>query len=112
MALSSWQAASAQTPAPRFALIIGNGGYQGANPVARWKRIVALFAWALLVAAAARPQWIGDAVDLPRSGRDLLVAVDASGSMDTPDTLDYGFLRSVTQVLLACLVAPCAATGP
>src|SRR5438105_10034837 len=34
MALSSWQAASAQTPAPRFALIIGNGGYQGANPVA------------------------------------------------------------------------------
>jgi Ca-activated chloride channel homolog len=57
----------------------------GANPVSRWKRIVALLVWLLLLAAAARPQWVGDAVDLPRSGRDLLLAVDASGSMDTPD---------------------------
>ena len=57
----------------------------GANPVARWKRIIALCAWLLLVVAAARPQWIGDAVQMPRSGRDLLLAVDASGSMETPD---------------------------
>ncbi len=57
----------------------------GANPVARWKRVLALVAWAFIVAAAARPQWVGDAVALPRSGRDLLLAVDASGSMDTPD---------------------------
>jgi Ca-activated chloride channel family protein len=57
----------------------------GANPVARWKRLLALAGWALLVTAAAQPQWIGDATDLPRSGRDLLLAVDASGSMDTPD---------------------------
>lgn len=57
----------------------------GANPVARWKRMLAWIAWTLLLVAAARPQWIGDAVDVPRSGRDLLLAVDASGSMDTPD---------------------------
>ncbi|HEY8011823.1 MAG TPA: VWA domain-containing protein [Rudaea sp.] len=57
----------------------------GGNPMAGWKRILALLAWALLVTAAARPQWIGDAVQLPRSGRDLLLAVDASGSMETPD---------------------------
>lgn len=57
----------------------------GGNPVASWKRILALLVWALLIVAAARPQWIGDALQLPRSGRDLLLAVDASGSMETPD---------------------------
>jgi len=41
--------------------------------------------WVLLVAAAARPQWVGDAITLPAAGRDLLVAVDISGSMETPD---------------------------
>ena len=53
--------------------------------MASWKRILALLVWALLIVAAARPQWIGDALQLPRSGRDLLLAVDASGSMETPD---------------------------
>ena len=50
-----------------------------------WRRWLALCAWALLVAAAVRPQWIGDAEALPRTGRDLLLAVDASGSMSTED---------------------------
>ncbi|WP_045859414.1 vWA domain-containing protein [Teredinibacter purpureus] len=44
-----------------------------------------LVCWLLLVCAGARPQWIGDAVTLPTSGRDLLLAVDISGSMETPD---------------------------
>ncbi len=41
--------------------------------------------WLLLLAAAARPQWMGPPLPLPASGRDLLVAVDVSGSMDYPD---------------------------
>jgi Ca-activated chloride channel family protein len=41
--------------------------------------------WLLLVLAAARPQWIGEPVGLPTSGRDLMVAVDISGSMAIPD---------------------------
>ncbi|MBS0590750.1 MAG: VWA domain-containing protein [Proteobacteria bacterium] len=57
----------------------------GANPVARWKRGLAWLAWLFLVVAAARPQWIGEPIDLERSGRDLMLLVDASGSMDTPD---------------------------
>ena len=46
---------------------------------------LALLAWALLVIAAARPQWIGDPVELPTSGRDLMLAVDLSGSMEARD---------------------------
>ncbi|WP_086932456.1 vWA domain-containing protein [Agarilytica rhodophyticola] len=41
--------------------------------------------WLMLVSAAAKPQWLGEAITLPSSGRDLLVAVDISGSMETAD---------------------------
>jgi Ca-activated chloride channel family protein len=57
----------------------------GASPVPRWRSVLAIAAWTLLIAAAARPQWLGDAQALPRTGRDLLLAVDASGSMSTQD---------------------------
>jgi Ca-activated chloride channel family protein len=48
---------------------------------------VATLVWALLVIAAARPQWVGDIDSLPVTGRDLLLAVDISGSMDTQDMI-------------------------
>ena len=44
-----------------------------------------LVIWLLLLLAAARPQWIGEPVGLPTSGRDLMLAVDISGSMAIPD---------------------------
>ena len=45
--------------------------------------------WLLLLIAAARPEWVGEPLPLPASGRDLLIAVDVSGSMDYADmTLD------------------------
>lgn len=50
----------------------------------RW-RWLPLAAWALLCVAGARPQRLGDVVQPPQSGRDLLVAVDLSGSMAEPD---------------------------
>lgn len=42
-------------------------------------------AWALLCVAAARPQQLGDAVQPPLAGRDLMLALDLSGSMSEPD---------------------------
>jgi Ca-activated chloride channel homolog len=41
--------------------------------------------WLLLLGAVARPQWIGEPSDLPRSGRELLLALDVSGSMNIAD---------------------------
>ena len=41
--------------------------------------------WLALVAAATRPQWVGEAVAMPTSGRDLLLAVDISESMKMED---------------------------
>ena len=41
--------------------------------------------WVLLVSAAARPQWLGEIDRIPSSGRNLMLAVDISGSMNTKD---------------------------
>ena len=47
-------------------------------------------AWLLLVFAACRPQWVHDPLEVPVSGRDLLLAVDISGSMKTKDLFRDG----------------------
>jgi Ca-activated chloride channel homolog len=47
--------------------------------------ISAIVIWTLLVTALARPQQVGDAVVHDISTRDLILAVDISGSMDQPD---------------------------
>ena len=41
--------------------------------------------WLALLVAAARPMWIGEPLELPNSGRDLMLAVDISGSMQVED---------------------------
>ena len=50
-----------------------------------WRFWCAVVAWVLLVLAAARPERIGDELDVPVSGRNLMLAVDLSGSMDAKD---------------------------
>ncbi len=46
---------------------------------------LAALIWLLLVGAAAGPQWVGAPIFFPRDGRNIMVAVDASGSMQIPD---------------------------
>ena len=55
------------------------------SPVPRMRTLLAWLAWALLVFAAARPEWLGPPEDVPRSGRDLMLAIDTSGSMSIED---------------------------
>ncbi len=59
-------------------------GTAGAT-VRRWLLFLYVLAWLCLLTAAARPQWIGEATQHPVSGRDLMLAVDLSGSMQTED---------------------------
>lgn len=51
----------------------------------RWLMFLASIAWCCLVIAAARPQWSGEALDIPLTGRDLMLAVDLSASMSIED---------------------------
>lgn len=50
-----------------------------------WRFWLSMIAWVLLVLAAAKPERIGDELDVPVSGRNLMLAVDLSGSMDAKD---------------------------
>ena len=50
-----------------------------------WRAILLWLVWLALVTAAARPQWTGEPVTMPTTGRDLMMAVDISGSMGTED---------------------------
>ena len=50
-----------------------------------WHLLLLWTIWLALVATCARPQWTGDPVLLPVTGRDLMLAVDISGSMGTED---------------------------
>ena len=51
---------------------------------ARWPLLLYTLAWVFLVVATSRPQWTGDTIELPVSGRDLMLAIDISKSMDHP----------------------------
>jgi Ca-activated chloride channel homolog len=65
----------------------------------RWRLILLVLAWLFLVIAAARPQWTGEPISLPQSGRDLMLAVDISGSMATEDMAVNGrFIDRLTVV--------------
>jgi Ca-activated chloride channel homolog len=88
-----WKAAPAAGGSALFApFAIGLPVAQAARRVRgalHWRRLLTGLVWVCLLLAAARPQWLGDPVSLPQSGRNLMLAIDVSGSMETPDlTLD------------------------
>lgn len=49
------------------------------------KLLVCILIWLCTVLAATRPQWVGEPIQLPSTGRDLMLAVDVSGSMEARD---------------------------
>jgi|TARA_R110002073_G_scaffold21183_1_gene75015 Ca-activated chloride channel family protein len=51
----------------------------------RIQRFLVGFMWLCLVLGAAKPEWVGPPVEQQKSGRDLMIAVDLSGSMETAD---------------------------
>lgn len=86
--------------APFFGVVAaaaGNGGARGRVP--RLRLVVAGAAWVLLVTAAARPQWLGEPLEVPLAGRDLMLAVDVSESMQVEDmTLEGRAVDRLTAV--------------
>jgi Ca-activated chloride channel family protein len=65
----------------RLDAIAGTSGHARGGGVG----VLAWLAWALLCVAAARPQQLGAPVAPPQAGRDLMLAVDLSGSMSDED---------------------------
>ncbi|MFC3550845.1 vWA domain-containing protein [Lysobacter cavernae] len=92
--LARWLLPAARNPAAalkvpfgeRLVAVARSGGRRALGGGAGW---LAWLAWVLLCVAAARPQQLGEAVQPPQAGRDLMLALDLSGSMREPD-MDLG----------------------
>ena len=54
----------------------------------RLQLIASVIAWALLVAGLARPEWVGEPIVRTETARDVMLAIDLSGSMDYRDFPD------------------------
>ncbi len=72
------------------------------NKGSRWPLLLYTLAWLCLLIAASRPQWTGDPIELPVSGRDLMLAIDISMSMD--HNIRHN-LRSVSRITATKAVA-------
>jgi len=82
-AADSLQEAGLRVPGfSKFAMLTGRAATE---QLLNWRFWMAAVAWVLLIVATARPQHIGDELDVPVSGRNLMLAVDLSGSMDQKD---------------------------
>src|SRR6201992_2144920 len=80
--------ASVQVPFfDRLAAATGQTPQQGAVVLRRraFQMIIAIVSLMLLVAALERPQWVGNPITHELSARDLILAIDISGSMDQAD---------------------------
>lgn len=73
-----------------------------ADKKSRWPILLYSLAWVCLVIASARPQWTGEPIELPVSGRDLMLAIDISMSMDHKIRHN---LRSVSRITATKAVA-------
>ena len=62
---------------------------------------LAMLVWLLLIAAATRPQWVGETLPAQVTGRDLMLVVDVSGSMATQDLSIQGEPADRLQVIKA-----------
>lgn len=54
----------------------------------RWQMGVAILCWCLTVTGLARPEILGEPMVIEKAARDLVLAVDISGSMDARDLQD------------------------
>ena len=66
------------------------------NAVPLWQQLLLFLMWTLLVVALARPQHVGEQMQMPVSGRDLMLVVDISPSMDEQDMVLQG--RSINRL--------------
>ena len=64
--------------------------------------VILTLCWLLFVLALTRPQWLGEAVDIPTQGREMMIAVDLSGSMQIEDMSLNG--RSVNRLQMLKVV--------
>ena len=62
-------------------------------------KYLAILIWSLLVISGSGIQWLGKPIALQQTGRDLMLAIDLSGSMQTPDMVRNGKTKTRIDVV-------------
>jgi Ca-activated chloride channel family protein len=94
--------AQAALLAPVYAQLAADSQSSPAVSRSNWPSLALLtLIWLACLLAASRPQLIGEPIALPTSGRDLLLAVDISGSMEVEDMEVRGSLIDRLSVVKA-----------
>ncbi|MGA9575304.1 MAG: VWA domain-containing protein [Lysobacterales bacterium] len=71
---------------PFFKRLLGGNRVGSAVSISHpWRQVLASLIWLMLITAFARPVFVGDQIPLPAVGRNLMMAIDLSGSMDRED---------------------------
>ena len=78
-----------QVAALRAPMLVAAAASQPTMARSQWRNLLIFLllwlCWLSALAALGRPVWVGEPVALPTSGRDILLAVDISGSMERDD---------------------------
>ena len=78
-----------QVAALRAPMLVAAAENQPIIARSQWRNLLIFLllwlCWLSTLAALGRPVWVGEPVALPTSGRDILLAVDISGSMERDD---------------------------
>lgn len=75
---------------PFFDLVVELSGEKPASGAVRlqpkhWQRVALMLTWLAIVTAFAKPLWLGEPQKREMTGRDVMVVMDLSGSMDKAD---------------------------
>ncbi|MGF1694494.1 VWA domain-containing protein [Vibrio lamellibrachiae] len=97
------------TQIPHFKMLVEVSGKQPQQGVVsvnrtRTQRSMLILGWLCLVIAMAKPVWISDPIERQKSARDIMVALDLSGSMikkdfQSPDGKNVTRLQAAKSVL-------------
>ena len=94
--LPAWQGRQVALRVPFLARLPASEGAEAPRP---WRGAMAVLAWLLLVLALAAPVRIEPPVTRETGGRDVLLALDLSGSMETADMAGATRIEAARAVL-------------
>ena len=78
---------------PFFDMVVSAAGTEARSGAVVMRRrifqvVVAAIAWAAIVIGLAKPEWVGEPIVRTEAARDIMLAIDLSGSMDYRDFPD------------------------
>jgi len=82
---SAGQKAGNAIKVPFYAQVKDSSGEEHRSPNTDLNLIFAFIIWMIIIVAAVNPVWIGEPIQLPTVGRNLMLAIDVSPSMQEKD---------------------------